>query len=68
MALGKLLNWRPGRGPALAASLYDVWPDASSLPRMLPRAEIVTVPSPFRTTVDGLPAASNCIMVPPLMI
>jgi hypothetical protein len=55
-----------GRKPELAPSLYEILPNASSVPRMLPRAESVpaqkiagTTRYPSNTTADFLP-------IPPL--
>ena len=62
MHLGSLLNWRASRTPGLAPSLYDTLHDANSVPRSLPRAEIVaaeeiagTTRHPSNTTSDFLP-------------
>jgi hypothetical protein len=61
-----LLKWLPRRQTKLAPSLYDVFPEASMLPRTLPRAEVVaadeisgTTRHPSNTTADLLP-------IPPL--
>ena len=62
MHLGSLLKWPASRTPRLAPSLYDALQDANSVPRSLPRAEIVaaeeiagTTRYPSNTTSDFLP-------------
>jgi hypothetical protein len=62
MQFHALLKWRGIRAPELAPSLYDVLRDANSVPRSLPRAEVVpadeitgTTRHPSNTTTDFLP-------------
>jgi hypothetical protein len=62
MHLGSLLKWPTSRSPGLAPSLYDVLREANSVPRSLPRAEVVaadeiagTTRYPSNTTSDFLP-------------
>ena len=62
MHFHSLLQWPGSRSAELAPSLYDVLRDANSVPRSLPRAEVVspeeiagTTRHPSNTTADFLP-------------
>jgi hypothetical protein len=65
MQFGSPLSWLTGSPRRLAPSLYDLYPHADSLPRSLPRAEVVpaadidgTTRHPSNTTADFLPIPS----------
>jgi hypothetical protein len=65
MHVASLLNWLLRR-PTLAPSLYDVFPDASALPRTLPRAEVVAADEIVGTTRHPSNTTADLLPIPPL--